>query len=177
MTGILRFVQEARVRTRRLRPLTRLGIVAVALALFAGAIIGAVRAPAWTPLFAVLAFAGVAMLMLLRQASVSLSGDHLVVQNLLRVYALPLAGIRRPVRDSRGGLALVVYFHPDYPRWPGGVLPQGWRARHRRKRLRQIPVFALGHDDELLPDILRRAQLARDEIELGRPADPASDPH
>jgi len=163
-------VQDAESRTRRLRRTTRVVIVAVALGLLAGAMVGAVRSPRWTPLYALLAFAGVAVLLLLRDAKASLSGEHLVVQNLFRVYALPLAGIRRPITDARGGVALVVYFHPDYPPWPGGPLPHGWRAKHRRKRLREIRVFALTHDDELLPEILRRAQQARDDAERRRAA-------
>lgn len=151
-----------------MRGTTRIGIVALALGLLVAAMVGAVHTPRWTPLYAVLAFAGVGVLLLLRDARVSLSGEHLVVQNLLRVYALPLAGIRRPAVDRRGGVALVVYFHPDYPPWPDGPLPHGWRAKHRRKRLRQIRVFALTQDDELLPEILRLADAARDAAESGR---------
>ncbi len=160
--------EGGRSRTRRLRPATRVVIVVVALGLLAGAMVGAVHSPRWTPLYAVLAFAGVAVLLLLRDATVALSGDHVVVQNLVRVYALPLAGIRRPDTDARGAVALAVYFHPDYPAWPGGPLPHGWRAKHRRKRLRHIRVFALTRDDELLPEILLLADVARDAIERGR---------
>jgi len=162
-----RDVDEVRSRTRRLRRTTRVGIVAVALGLVAAAATGAVENPRWTPLYAVLAFGGVAVLLLLRDATVELSGDHLVVQNLIRVYALPLAGIRRPITDARGGVALVVYFHPDLPPWPGGRLPHGWRAKHRRKRLRRIRVFALTQGDDLLTEILRLAREARDEVERG----------
>lgn len=117
-------------------------------------------------MYAVLAFVGVGVLLLLRDARVSLTTDHLVVQNLVRVYALPLAGIRRPAPDARAGVELVVHFHPDYPPWPGGRLPHGWRAKHRRKRLRHVRVFALTHDDELLPEILRLAEAAREAVEL-----------
>ncbi|HEX3829237.1 MAG TPA: hypothetical protein VHV82_18400 [Sporichthyaceae bacterium] len=163
--------EEGPSRTRRLGRTTRIGIIALALGLLGGAMVGAVRTPPWTPLYAVLAFAGVGVLLLLRDARVSLSGDHLIVQNLLRVYALPLAGIRRSVAAARGGVALVVYFHPDYPPWPGGPLPHGWRAKHRRKRLRQIRVFALIQDDELLSEILHLADDARDAIERGRATD------
>jgi hypothetical protein len=150
-----------------LRRTTRFAIVAVALGLVGGAAFGAVDKPRWTPLYAVLAFSGVAVLLLLRDATVSVADQHLVVQNLFRVYALPLAGIRRPITDARGGVALVVYFHPDLPPWPGGPLPHGWRAKHRRKRLRRVRVFALTHDDELLTEILRLAREARDEVERG----------
>jgi hypothetical protein len=155
-------------RTRRLRLRTRVGIIVVALALLIAAVLGAISAPIWTPLYALLAFLAVAVLLLLRDATVSLTPDHLVVQNMLRVYALPLAGIRRVIPDVRGGVALVVYFHPDYPRWPDGPLPQGWRAKHRRKRLRQIRVFALTQDDPMLSEILRRGEEAREAIEFGR---------
>jgi hypothetical protein len=152
--------------------MTRVAIIAVALALLIAAIIGAVSAPAWTPLYAVLAFGGVAVLLLLRDATVSMTPDHLIVQNMIRVYALPLAGIRRPITDPRGGVSLVVYFHPDYPRWTEGRLPHGWRAKHRRKRLRQIRVFALTHDDAMLTEILTRGESAREAIELTRNAVP-----
>lgn len=153
------------LRTRRLRGSVRVVIVVVALALVSAGAVGAVSSPAWTPLFALAAFAGVGLMLLLRQATVILEPAHLVVQNLVRTYALPLAGIRRADR-GRGRLRLVVYFHPDYPRWPGGILPHGWRARHRRDRLRHIRVFALAPDDELLADILARAAAARERIEL-----------
>jgi hypothetical protein len=164
-------VQERRSRTRRLRRSTRLAIILVAIGLLVAAVLGAVRSPRWTPLYAVLAFVGVGILLLLRDARVSLASDHLVVQNLLRVYALPLAGIRRPAPTvspvvGRAGVELVVHFHPDYPPWPGGRLPHGWRAKHRRKRLRHVRVFALTHDDELLPEILRLAEAAREAVEL-----------
>jgi hypothetical protein len=164
---------QASTQSKRLRLRTRLAIILVALALLVGAVIGAISAPVWTPLYAVLAFGGVAVLLLLRDATVSMTADHLIVQNMVRVYALPLAGIRRPITDPRGGVALVVYFHPDYPRWTEGRLPHGWRAKHRRKRLRQIRVFALTHDDPMLTEILARGEAARDAIELNRtPAPP-----
>jgi hypothetical protein len=114
------------------------------------------------------------VLLLLRDATVAMTPDHLIVQNMIRVYALPLAGIRRPVTDPRGGVSLVVYFHPDYPPWTDGRLPHGWRAKHRRKRLRQIRVFALTHDDAMLNEILARGETAREAIELARnPVPPA----
>ncbi|HEY3603280.1 MAG TPA: hypothetical protein VGL04_01315 [Sporichthyaceae bacterium] len=163
-------MEETATRTRRLRLSTRVAIIVVALALLGGAVWGAITKPVLTPLYAVLAFGGVAVLLLLRDATVSLTPDHLIVQNMIRVYALPVAGIRRPVTDARGGVSLVVYFHPDYPPWPQGKLPHGWRAKHRRKRLRQIRVFALTHDDAMLPEILRRGEAARVAIELGRNA-------
>jgi hypothetical protein len=167
---ILDVVEEeaSPTRTRRLRLRTRVGIIFVALALLVGAVLGAISTPMWTPLYALLAFLAVAVSLLLRDATVSLTPDHLVVQNMIRVYALPLAGIRRAVPDARGGVSLVVYFHPDYPRWPDGPLPQGWRAKHRRKRLRQIRVFALTHDDAMLGEILRRGEAAREAIDFGR---------
>jgi hypothetical protein len=164
--------EEASTRSKRLRLGTRVAILLIALALLAGAIIGAVSAPIWTPLYAVLAFLGVAVLLLLRDATVSLTPDHLIVQNMIRVYALPLAGVRRAIADPRGGVSLVVYFHPDYPRWTEGRLPHGWRAKHRRKRLRQIRVFALTHDDAMLNEILQRGEAAREAIEFGRSAVP-----
>jgi hypothetical protein len=166
--------EEASTRSKRLRLVTRVAIIVVALALLAGAVVGAIASPVWTPLYALLAFGGVGVLLLLRDATVSLTADHLIVQNMIRVYALPLAGIRRPVTDPRGGVSLVVYFHPDYPRWTEGRLPHGWRAKHRRKRLRQIRVFALSHDDALLGEILQRGEAAREAIELSRtPTPPA----
>jgi len=159
--------EEASTQSKRLRLVTRVAIILVALALLVGAVIGAISAPIWTPLYAVLAFLGVAVLLLLRDATVTLTPDHLIVQNMIRVYALPLAGIRRPITDPRGGVSLVVYFHPDYPPWTEGRLPHGWRAKHRRKRLRQIRVFALTHDDAMLTEILQRGEAAREAIELG----------
>jgi hypothetical protein len=144
----------------------RIAIVALAVGLLAAATFAAVARPRWAPLYAALAFAGVCVLLPLRDARVTLTPDHLLVQNLARIYALPLAGIRRPVVDARGGVALVVYFHPDYPVRPGLMLPPGWRAKHRRKRLRQIRVFALANDDELLREVLVRAALAREAVEL-----------
>jgi len=158
-------------RTRRLRLSTRVAIIVVALALLVGALLGAIHSPIWTPLYALVAFLGVAVLLLLRDATVTLAPNHLIVQNMINVYALPLAGIRRPVTDARGGVSLVVYFHPDYPQWPD-PLPHGWRAKHRRKRLRQIRIFALTHEDEMLLEILRRGEDARLAIELGHNAVP-----
>jgi hypothetical protein len=159
---------QASTQSKRLRLRARVAIILVALALLVGAVIGAISAPAWTPLYAVVAFVGVAVMLLLRDATVTMTPDHLIVQNMLRVYALPLAGIRRPITDPRGGVTLVVYFHPDYPRWTDGRLPHGWRAKHRRKRLRQIRVFALTQDDALLTEILARGEAAREAIEFGR---------
>jgi hypothetical protein len=46
------------------------------------------------------------------------------------------------------------------------MLPHGWRAKHRRKRLRQIRVFALAQDDDLLPEVLARATEAREAVEM-----------
>lgn len=141
----------------------------VALAIVGLCVAGAVAQPVATPLYAVGAFGGVLLVLLLRRASVSLAPEHLVVQNLVRTYALPLAGIRQSMTTARGGVTLVVYFHPDYPAWPDSPLPPGWRARHRRKRLRQIHVYALSpNDEEMLAEIMRRAAAAREAVELRR---------
>lgn len=164
---ILALVDQPVTRTRRLAAGTRLAIAALAVALVGVCVLGAVRHPHAAPLFALGAFGGVLLVLLLRRASVSLAPEHLVVQNLVRTYALPLAGIRQQMTTARGGVTLVVYFHPDYPRWPEGPLPPGWRARHRRKRLRQIHVFALSAgDEEMIGEVMRRATAAREAVEL-----------
>jgi hypothetical protein len=156
-------------RTRQLPTVARLAIGGLALALVVAAVLGAVRYPLASPLFALGAFGGVLLMLLLRRASVTLTPTHLVVQNLVRTYALPLAGIRQNMTNARGGVTLVVYFHPDYPRWPEGPLPPGWRARHRRKRLRQIHVYALPPTDaEFIAEVMVRAVAAREDVELRR---------
>lgn len=162
-------MEEPTARTRRLPAGTRVAIAVLAIVLVGACIFGAVRHPHASPLYAVGAFGGVLLVLLLRRASVSLAPEHLVVQNLVRTYALPLAGIRQNMTTARGGVTLVVYFHPDYPRWPEGPLPPGWRARHRRKRLRQIHVYALSpNDEEMIGEIMRRAAAAREAAELAR---------
>jgi hypothetical protein len=162
-------VEEPAVRTRRLPAPARVAIVVVAVALVGLCVLGAVAQPVATPLYALGAFVAVLLLLPLRRAAVSLAPQHLVVQNLVRTYALPLAGIRQSMTTARGGVTLVVYFHPDYPAWPEGPLPPGWRARHRRKRLRQIHVYALSaNDEEMLGEIMRRAAAAREAAELAQ---------
>ena len=162
-------MEEPAARTRRLPAAARVAIVVLALVLVGLCVLGAVRHPHASPAYAVGAFGGVLLILLLRRASVSLAPEHLVVQNLVRTYALPLAGIRQNMTSARGGVTLVVYFHPDYPRWPDGPLPPGWRARHRRKRLRQIHVYALSaNDEQMIGEIMRRATAAREAAELQR---------